>query len=102
MVCLGFEPSASEWKVQTKPLSYSVTPSIAVFNKNFWSDKLLCIQLKVFPIYNHMNCMKNIRSKNFVIWKAFYLLNSSVNFSKYVQFCQLSDYFVWVINGPVM
>ena len=26
MVCLGLEPGAAEWKVQTNPLSYGGTP----------------------------------------------------------------------------
>ena len=31
MVCLGFEPGAAGWKVQTNPLSYGGTPTVNVF-----------------------------------------------------------------------
>ena len=31
MVCLGFEPGAAEWKVQTNPLCYAGTPTASMF-----------------------------------------------------------------------
>ena len=46
MVCLGFEPGAAEWKVQTNPLSYDGTPGFYIlygpfeFATMIWFDYL--------------------------------------------------------------
>ena len=36
MVCLGFEPRASGWKVQMNPLSYSAYLILLLENKILW------------------------------------------------------------------
>ena len=41
MVCLGVEPGAAGWKVQTNPLSYGGTPLVNFLHSSGigWNDK---------------------------------------------------------------
>ena len=56
MACLGLEPRAAKWKVQTNPLSYGGTPYLTVFNVPILAPYYYCTVKTILSFYSDESC----------------------------------------------